>query len=105
MKLDAKQVRHVAKLARLTLTSDEEARLVDQLSVILDAVDALKEVNTEGVPPTTFAVVDQAALTRPDEVRAELPVDVALKNAPQKHGDSFSLPRVVKAAGDAGDEG
>jgi aspartyl-tRNA(Asn)/glutamyl-tRNA(Gln) amidotransferase subunit C len=94
--LDGKQVRHVAKLARLAITPDEESKLVTQLSLILDAVDTLAEVNTEGVPPTTFAVTDAHTLTRPDEARDELRVEEALQNAPQKHGDSFVIPRVIE---------
>lgn len=96
MKLDGKQVRHVAKLARLALTPDEEAKLVTQLSLILDAVDTLAEVNTEGVPPTTFAVTDEHSLTRPDEARDELSVEEALRNAPKKHADSFVIPKVIE---------
>jgi aspartyl-tRNA(Asn)/glutamyl-tRNA(Gln) amidotransferase subunit C len=96
MKLELAQVRHVAKLARLSLAPDEEARLVTQLSVILDAVDALAALDTSDVPPTTFGVAQGPGATRPDVVRDELSVDEALKNAPQKVGDSFAIPRVIE---------
>jgi aspartyl-tRNA(Asn)/glutamyl-tRNA(Gln) amidotransferase subunit C len=95
MKLDLAQVRHVAKLARLSLTAEEEARFSTQLSAVLDAVDALSAVNTEGVPPTTFAIAS-ATHARPDEVKDELSVEAALKNAPQKEGGSFAIPRVIE---------
>jgi len=95
MKLELAQVRHVAKLARLALTPEEETRFVAQLSAVLDAVEQLASVDTEGVPPTTFAI-STAAHARPDEVRGELPVDEALKNAPQKVGTSFAIPRVIE---------
>ena len=95
MKLELAQVRHVAKLARLFLTPDEEIRFATQLSAVLDAVEALSAVDTTNVPPTTFAIVS-AAHARPDEVRDELPVDVALKNAPQREGTSFAIPRVIE---------
>lgn len=96
MKLDLAQVRHVAKLARLALTADEEAKLASQLSVVLDAVETLAALDTTDVPPTTFAVTDGAAPTRPDEVRDELSVEQVLQNAPQKHGESFVIPRVIE---------
>lgn len=95
MKLEPAQVRHVAKLARLALSAEEEARFGAQLSAVLDAVEALAAVDTEGVPPTTFAIAS-ATHARPDEVREELPVEAALKNAPQKDGTSFALPRVIE---------
>jgi aspartyl-tRNA(Asn)/glutamyl-tRNA(Gln) amidotransferase subunit C len=93
VKLDLEQVRHVAKLARLSLTQEEEQRFSSQLSAVLDAVDSLAAVNTEGVPVTTLATF---TTPREDEVREELPVDVALKNAPQKHGHSFAIPKVIE---------
>lgn len=93
MKLQLDQVRHVAKLARLWLTPDEETQFSTQLSAVLDAVDALAQVDTEGVAPTTFATLTNS---RPDEVRDELPVEVALKNAPQREATSFAIPKVIE---------
>jgi|APLak6261665767_1056052.scaffolds.fasta_scaffold22602_2 aspartyl-tRNA(Asn)/glutamyl-tRNA(Gln) amidotransferase subunit C len=95
MKLELAQVRHVAKLARLALSPEEEARFVTQLSAVLDAVEQLASVDTEGVPPTTFAITSGAHV-RADEVKDELPVEVALKNAPQKVGTSFAIPKVIE---------
>lgn len=95
MKLELAQVRHVAKLARLSLTPDEEARFSTQLSAVLEAVDSLSTVNTQGVPATTFAI-SSALHARPDEVKDELSVDVVLKNAPQQEASSFALPRVLE---------
>lgn len=50
--LSKDDVRHIAKLARLRLTDEEVAKLATQLTSILQYVDMLKEVNTDGVPPT-----------------------------------------------------
>jgi aspartyl-tRNA(Asn)/glutamyl-tRNA(Gln) amidotransferase subunit C len=98
MKLELAQVRHVAKLARLALTPEEEARFVTQLSAVLEAVEQLASVDTEGIAPTTFPVSVESSNghTRPDEVKAELPVKEALENAPQKVGTSFAIPRVIE---------
>lgn len=95
MKLALAQVRHVAKLARLWLTPDEETRLQHQLSAVLDAVDTLAQVDTTGVPPTTF-VFPSTTHARADVVEAELPVAQALENAPQREGTSFAIPRVIE---------
>lgn len=95
MKLGLSDVQHVARLARLELSAAEEQQFLGQLSAILEAVDALSSVNTEGVAPTTFAI-ESAAHTRPDEVKDELTVEQALANAPQKEAGSFALPRVIE---------
>lgn len=95
MKLGPEQVKHVAKLARLALSADEEARFGEQLSQVLDAVEQLSAVDTTGVPPTVFGQ-QAAAATRPDEARGELSVDEALQNAPAKHDGSFAIPRVIE---------
>ena len=95
MKLERSHVQHVAKLARLRLSEEEEARFVTQLSQVLDAVESLASVDTEGVAPTTFAL-ESRSHARPDEVRDELSPDAALQNAPQKIDTRFAIPRVIE---------
>ncbi|GAH64444.1 unnamed protein product [marine sediment metagenome] len=50
-KIDRKEVKYIAHLARLQLTSEEEEKFSRQLGEILTYVDKLKEVNTRNVPP------------------------------------------------------
>ena len=95
MALSLEQVRHVANLARLSLTADEEQRFQEQLSAMLDAVETLKAVDTTGVEPTSHANFGDAAL-REDVARPSLGVDKALQNAPAKSGTRFSVPRVIE---------
>ncbi len=45
------QVRHIAKLARLTIRDDEVEKFAKELSAILDYIEKLQEVNTKGVEP------------------------------------------------------
>jgi len=52
MALTKKDVEHIALLARLGLTEEEKEKFASQLSSILEYVEQLKEVNTEGVEPT-----------------------------------------------------
>lgn len=95
MKLQTAQVKHVAKLARLSLSADEEVRYGAQLSQVLDAVEQLAAVDCAGVPPTVFGT-DCVANTRPDVARDELPVADALSNAPQKVDTRFAIPKVIE---------
>ena len=68
MSLTLEEVRHVAGLARLSLSAEEEALMRTQLSAILDAVAELSQVDTSAVEPTSHAA-GEVAPWRPDEVR------------------------------------
>jgi aspartyl-tRNA(Asn)/glutamyl-tRNA(Gln) amidotransferase subunit C len=94
MALTLEQVRHVAELARLALTPEEERRFVHQLSAILEAMETLREVDTTGVPPTSHAS-DPGAL-REDDVQPSLPTEAALVNAPARAGTSFAVPKIIE---------
>ncbi|MBX5484656.1 MAG: Asp-tRNA(Asn)/Glu-tRNA(Gln) amidotransferase subunit GatC [Myxococcaceae bacterium] len=94
MALTLEQVRHVAALARLALTPDEERACQQQLSVILDAMEVLSRVDTEGVEPTTSATFAEGAL-RPDVVQPSLGAEKAVANAPAKAGTSFAVPKIL----------
>jgi len=48
-----KELRRIAKLARLSITKDEEERFTKELSSILNYVEKLKEVDVSGVEPTS----------------------------------------------------
>lgn len=95
MKLTLQQVRHVANLARLELTAEEEERFRGQLSAILDAVEQLGALDTADVPPTA-SVAGLAPPSRPDEPGQMLSTGQALANAPQVVGTSFAIPRVLE---------
>lgn len=53
MSITKKDVQHIAKLARIELTPEEEIKFEKELSAILGFVDKLNEVNTENVEPMT----------------------------------------------------
>jgi aspartyl-tRNA(Asn)/glutamyl-tRNA(Gln) amidotransferase subunit C len=95
MKLSLEQVRHVAGLARLALTPEEEQRYQSQLSAILEAMDQLKSLNTDQVTPTSHATFGQGVL-REDVVQPCLDPEKALANAPSRVGTSFAVPRIIE---------
>lgn len=80
MKIDVKKV---AKLANLPLSSDEEEKYSQQLSKILDYIKQLSDVDTSDVEPT-FNVSGQGNVMRSDEIGECLKQDEALANASQK---------------------
>jgi aspartyl-tRNA(Asn)/glutamyl-tRNA(Gln) amidotransferase subunit C len=89
--IDREQVLHVARLARLELTDDEVERMASELSTILDHVDRMKELDLEGVPPTTHVVEVTGAL-RADKPRPSWPRDVMLAAAPAEKDGGFLVP-------------
>jgi aspartyl-tRNA(Asn)/glutamyl-tRNA(Gln) amidotransferase subunit C len=89
--LDRAQVLHVARLARLELGEAEVERMATELSKVLEHVEKIRELDLEGVPPTSH-VVDVVNVLRPDRPRPSLPVEVALAAAPEPVDGGFGVP-------------
>jgi aspartyl-tRNA(Asn)/glutamyl-tRNA(Gln) amidotransferase subunit C len=95
MALTPDDVRWVAHLARLELSEAELQIMTRQLSAILDYVNHLQQVNTEGVEPLAHPLPIHNVF-RPDELQPSLPVDEALANAPLRRGNFYSVPAVLE---------
>ncbi len=94
MKLTKDQVKHVAKLANLPISDEEEKKYSEQLSKILEYVDQLNFVDTSGVEPT-FNVSGQVNIEAKDEVGdCALPQEDVLSNAAKKQ-DGFFVTKGV----------
>lgn len=91
--ISIKDVQHVAKLARLSLTEDESRQYAQQLSRIIDYFDELKSVDTEGVEPMSHPIAAVNVL-REDEVLPSLPREVLMANAPLRDGNFFRVPKI-----------
>jgi aspartyl-tRNA(Asn)/glutamyl-tRNA(Gln) amidotransferase subunit C len=89
--LDRAQVLHVARLARLELSEDEVQRMAGELSHVLEHIEKIRELDLEGVAPTSH-VVDVTDALRPDEPRPCLPPEVALAAAPEPVEGGFGVP-------------
>ncbi|TKJ44947.1 Asp-tRNA(Asn)/Glu-tRNA(Gln) amidotransferase GatCAB subunit C [Candidatus Aerophobetes bacterium Ae_b3b] len=94
-KIDRKEVKYIAHLARLQLTSEEEEKFSRQLGEILSYVDKLKEVDTRNVPPTShvFALKN---VFRDDKQKKSLSQREALSNAPKKKRNQFQVPKIIE---------
>ena len=88
-------VKYVAHLARIALSPEEEQKLSTQLGNILSYIEKLKQADVSGVEPTAhaFPLVNVA---RPDEVRASMSNEDALRNAPAKANGLFIVPKIVE---------
>ena len=95
MSLTHDQVRWVAHLARLDLSDAEMETMTRQLSAILEYVDQLQKINTDNVEPLAHPLPIQNVF-RKDEPAASLPVDAALKNAPDRRANFYGVPAVLE---------
>ncbi len=86
---------HVARLARLELGDAELERMREELNAILSYIDKLKELDVEGVEPTSHAV-PLVNVMRADEVAPCFPGDEMLANAPDRVGALFRVPRILE---------
>ena len=97
MAIDRAQVRHVARLARLALSPEEEERFAAQLAHVLEYIERLQAIDVEGVEPLSFAGDAQAGIAlREDEVRPSLPREKILAQAPEQDGQAFVVPRIIE---------
>ncbi len=95
MSLTREEVLHIAQLAHLGLSEDEVPKFKEQLSEILDHFEALRALDTEGVPPTSHPLPLESVM-REDEVAPSLPVEDVLANAPNAEDDLFRVRAVLE---------
>jgi aspartyl-tRNA(Asn)/glutamyl-tRNA(Gln) amidotransferase subunit C len=95
MSVNADQVRHVAKLARIAMSDSEVEAMVPEFNNILGWVEQLGEVDTDGVEPLT-AVIDNHLRLRDDVVNDGNIRDKVLANAPDAQHGFFAVPKVIE---------
>ena len=95
MKITRAEVKHVSRLARLALSDQELDSLTGEMDAILDYVEQLNALDTEGIIPTAHAVPMENAF-RPDVVRPGLTTEQALSNAPDATDNAFRVRRVIE---------
>jgi len=92
MKLD---VKHIAKLANLPITKDEEKKFESQLNETLSYVEILKEVDTKNIEPTAH-VTGLENITREDTTKPSLSQLQALSNTKKKHNGFFIVDAILE---------
>ncbi len=94
MPLTDDQVRWVAHLARLEFDPHELTLFTGQLNKIVDDVNQLQAVDTDGVEPLSHPLPIQN-IFRDDETKPSLTADEALANAPNRKGNFYAVPAVM----------
>lgn len=95
MKITPEKVTYVADLARLDLDETAIEKFAGQIGNILEYVDLLNRVDTQGVKATSHAILLTNAF-REDEEGRHLDRDLSLANAPEKEAGNFIVPKVIE---------
>lgn len=95
MALEMDQVRWVSHLARLSLSDSDLATVAKKLGAILEFIDQLKQVNTDGIEPLAHPL-SVSNVFREDVPTPPLSTDDALANAPKRIGDYFGVPAILE---------
>ncbi len=95
MKISREDVLHITALARIGTTEEDIAQFQKQLSDIIESFDTLKQMDTEGVPPTV-QVSAIYNVPQDDCVRPSLSPGKVLENAPRRKGDFFRIHAVME---------
>lgn len=92
--IDKKTIEHIAKLARLQLSSSEAEEYSMQLAKALSHFEQISKINTEGIEPLVTPT-EIEAYWREDVVRQDFTPEEMTANAPSKSGHLFKVPPVV----------
>lgn len=94
MSVTVEDVKRVAALARLDLSAEEEARFTDELGRILQYMDKLNELDTDGVSPSAHPI-PVAGSFRADEPEIFPGIAELLDQAPDRRDSYYRVPRVI----------
>lgn len=95
MKIDRPLLDKIAHLARLEFDEKDAEKMIRDMSAIVEWVEQLKEVDTEGVEPLT-TMSSEINMLREDVVKEHLSHERALLNAPKKDENYFRVPKVLE---------
>ena len=94
MSIDKDTVKHISKLARISLDEKKINNLSKDLSSIMKFIEKLNELNTDKIIPLT-SIINASLKSRKDEIKDEKIRDQILKNSPEKNEEFFVVPKVV----------
>ena len=95
MSIDKDTVKHISKLARISLDEKKISNLSKDLSSIMKFIEKLNELSTDKVTPLT-SIINASLKSRKDEVKDGKIRDQILKNSPEKNEEFFVVPKVVE---------
>lgn len=100
MKISEEEVRHVATLSKLSFTDQETSEFATTLTKIVEMVEMLNEVDTEGVAVTS-TMADRKNVMRQDVAEKGTDLDLLFKNVLEKENNFIKVPAILEDGGDA----
>ena len=95
MAIDLKTVKHISKLARISVNDEKAKKLEKDLNSIFKWIEQLNELNTDKVEPLT-SIAETKLRLRKDKILSKNIRDEILKNSPKDNKDYFVVPKVVE---------
>jgi len=95
MLIDSKLILYLEDLSNLKLSDSEKSRMIEDLQKILNVIEPIKKINTDGVPECSHPS-EKVNIFRNDEVKPSFARDLILKNAPVKNDEMFIVPKTVE---------
>ena len=95
MAIDLKTVKHISKLARISVNDEKAKKLEKDLNSIFKWIEQLNELNTDKVEPLT-SIAETKLRLREDKILSENIRDEILNNSPKDNKDYFVVPKVVE---------
>ena len=95
MSIDKDTVKHISKLARISLDENKVESLSKDLTSIMKFIENLNKLNTDKTSPLT-SIINASLKTRKDEVKDGKIREQILKNSPEKNDEFFVVPKVIE---------
>ena len=95
MSIDKDTVKHISKLARISLDENKVNSLSKDLTSIMKFIENLNKLNTDKTAPLT-SIINASLKSRKDEVKDGKIRDQILKNSPEKNDEFFVVPKVIE---------
>ena len=95
MSIDKDTVKHISKLARISLDEKKANSLSKDLTSIMRFIENLNKLNTDKIEPLT-SIINTSLKSRKDEVNDGKIRDQILKNSPEKNEEFFVVPKIIE---------
>ena len=95
MSIDKDKIKHVSKLARISVDEKKIDGLTKDLSSIFKFIEQLNELDTDNVEPLS-SILNDPLRSRKDEINDGKIREKILENAPQKNEEFFVVPKVIE---------
>ena len=94
-RLDVQGFKDLANQLRFSLSDAEAQDIKNEFDVLIDQMDLLNKIDTEGVEPMVYPFVEETKFMREDVADQVLPVQEVVKNAPKTKNGFFVTQKVV----------